>query len=537
MTSDLMDPFGDNPPPFATADFGAERAKRSSDNPFPFAPVDLWDTNGIAKSDGVKADMFPASIWNYAKDNAELIGVNPAAIAIPAIAAAATAIREGWKIQPMLNNPGWTVQPIFWVALSGLSGTAKTPAMNAAMSPLAIIQADWADEDASAMAEYWGDMEIWKNAMKVWRKETGGLDKDTRPEKPEKPAVRYMTVDDITAERLVDIAKDNPAGIAVVKDELTGWIAGFDAYRSGGGGKDRAFYLTTFNGGRFEKDRVSTGRQVVKNLAASVVGGIQDDIVAKKLGQTEADGFLARFLFVQAVRSPSVDRRPDYDARDAYVATIGRLSSLGHENSCRDGREVVLMSREAAELREQVSDFVFQMIGRPAMSAGLRDHLAKLETFFVRLCLVFHMIECVEAKRDPLADSVSGETAERAHRLLMGFLLPEAVRIYGEVISAGPDVEHARWVAGYLLSKGLTTISFREIRRAFRAVRDNRHAIMAALKELEAASWIEPDGEVQEWGDGFRGKWTVNPQAHRLFAERAELERTRRGEVRAKIAS
>ena len=67
----------------------------------------------------------------------------------------------------------------------------------------------------------------------------------------------------------------------MVHDELAGWLGSFDRYSTGQ--SSRAFYLTSWNGGTFLKDRVGRGKHDadaeirVENLALCVLGGIQPD--------------------------------------------------------------------------------------------------------------------------------------------------------------------------------------------------------------------------------------------------------------------
>jgi hypothetical protein len=62
-------------------------------------------------------------------------------------------------------------------------------------------------------------------------------------------------VDDTTVEALVLVLRDNPRGVVVIKDELTGWIKAMDQYKAGGKGADRQFYLSGWSRKSYVNDR------------------------------------------------------------------------------------------------------------------------------------------------------------------------------------------------------------------------------------------------------------------------------------------
>ena len=59
------------------------------------------------------------------------------------------------------------------------------------------------------------------------------------------PKKKRLITQDATFECLHQVMADNPAGIFVIRDELTGWLASLD--RQGREG-ERAFYLSAWNG-------------------------------------------------------------------------------------------------------------------------------------------------------------------------------------------------------------------------------------------------------------------------------------------------
>jgi hypothetical protein len=79
---------------------------------------------------------------------------------------------------------------------------------------------------------------------------------------------------DSSTEALQKLMASNPRGLIQVRDELAGWLGGFDRY--GGSGADRGFYLECWNGGAYVCDRVKFDEVPLRIEHASlpIVGGM-----------------------------------------------------------------------------------------------------------------------------------------------------------------------------------------------------------------------------------------------------------------------
>jgi hypothetical protein len=156
---------------------------------------------------------------------------------------------------------------------------------------------------------------------------------------------------------------------------------------------------------------------------------------------------------------------------------------------------------------------------------------------FARLLLTYHAIECADRQIHPAAAQVSGQTAQQVDRLMRRFLLPHALSYYTDVLGASSDLEHARWVAGHILSKGLAVITNRDITQAYKQWRGlddwRRQRIMQMLEDM---AWLAPYTE-EGAKPSRRGatQWAVASSVHRMFAEKAKSETTRRERLRSEI--
>src|SRR5262245_4933909 len=136
-------------------------------------------------------------------------------------------------------------------------------------------------------------------------KKTGGRSPTTiawelqshKEQEPKEPILRRYKTNDSTVEKLGELLRDNPAGILILRDELTGLIASWD--REGREG-DRAFFLEAWNGYQdFDSDRIKRGNISIANTCVSIFGGLTPDKLTAYLEEISKalanDGMLQRF--------------------------------------------------------------------------------------------------------------------------------------------------------------------------------------------------------------------------------------------------
>src|SRR5262249_4498951 len=125
---------------------------------------------------------------------------------------------------------------------------------------------------------------------------------------------------------------------------------------------------------------------------------------------------------------------------------------------------VYRFSPEANDELLALEDFVDRETGRPELSPALRQWLEKMPNELGRLSLIFHFIEWHSSERgmlwcDPPPELVSAETARRARRFLQELVYPHARAFHEQVLGVSPTEEHARWIAGFILARGMLSIS------------------------------------------------------------------------------
>jgi hypothetical protein len=84
--------------------------------------------------------------------------------------------------------------------------------------------------------------------------------------------------------------------LLILRDELSGWLGGFDRYNKGSGGSERAFWLEATGGGPFKIDRKLSPSVYVPRLALAMLGSIQPDRLTGLITGVD-DGLASRFLW------------------------------------------------------------------------------------------------------------------------------------------------------------------------------------------------------------------------------------------------
>ena len=191
---------------------------------------------------------MPECLGDFVRVVALSIQCDEAFVALPALSALATAIGTARRIR---LKAGWSEPAIIWTAIVAESGSGKSPPFDACMEPLR----EWQDCDKG----------------------------------------RTLT-SDATPEVLTQILSENPKGIILARDELSGWFGSFGAYKKNGSG-DASTWLEMFGGRAHFTDRVVRGSVKVPRSSVSVSGTIQPRMLLACIKpEFRANGLLARFL-------------------------------------------------------------------------------------------------------------------------------------------------------------------------------------------------------------------------------------------------
>ena len=361
------------------------------------------------------------------------------------------------------RNDDWTVIPNLWGGLVGLPASMKTPTLNQVLRPVKRLAAEARERHEEALGEHELDMmvvsaeraalkkELEATAKKVVsasasRGDLDGIRADLEGlEEPDPPTPRRYTTNDTSIEKMAELLVDNPDGLLLYRDELTGWLRSLD---KAGHEAARAFYLEAWNGdGSHEVDRIGRGSLFVKAVCVSVLGGIQPGPLSSYVegafddGES-ADGLLQRLqvlVYPDRGRFDPTDISPDLDARDRAHKVLKGLADLDVEGfvgrapgeaedvpyvNFDDGAQQVFNDWRAAFEGEVVAgDY----------PAALESHFMKYRSLFASLALVFEVIDFVDGV-EGAGIAITKGNAVRAY-VWCEYLRLHAVRIYSSMLN------------------------------------------------------------------------------------------------------
>ena len=159
-------------------------------------------------------------------------------IALPLLPVLAAAVGNSRRI---LLKHSWAEPCVVWAVVVGDSGTLKSPALDLALEPLQRLQSSAFAQWREKMEQYTRDKMTFDADLAEWKK-TGRRKGQPAPSEPEEPVADRYTCADTTVEALAVLLQRSPRGLLLARDELSGWVNSFDAYKSGRGG-DVAHWL------------------------------------------------------------------------------------------------------------------------------------------------------------------------------------------------------------------------------------------------------------------------------------------------------
>jgi hypothetical protein len=259
-----------------------------------------------SQPDAFPVEVLPDRVARIVSEAAEALGVDPALIAGPCLAVLAGCIGNRRRI--VLKPGSWSEACVLWTAIVMPSGTGKTPAINLVLAHLHKLEA----------AEIEG--------------EKG----------------RRFLVSDITTEGLLSVHASAPLGLLLYRDELGGWLGGFNQYKSGKG-SDAQTWTEMYQGNPCIIDRKGSGTLRVRRAAVSIVGGIQPELLRKALsGEHLYNGVASRFLFIAVPERPMLwnEEKFNDETREGWSSLVEELLALQPNE---DGTPVDLPMTEKAK--------------------------------------------------------------------------------------------------------------------------------------------------------------------------------------------
>lgn len=407
-------------------------------------------------------DALPTPLAGYVTSVADAIGVDPSFVALPVLVTLAGTIGNRARVE---LKSSWSESAVLWGVIIGRSGLLKSPTLAEVTRPVR-------RREAKVIAVHQRHLEDHERAVEAWADRPKG-ERGAKPEPPEPPA--RSLVSDVTVEALAERLSESPAGVLLYRDELAGWIRGFDRYRSGRGGDAQA-WLEMHRAGSILVDRKTAGALSVPRAAVSIVGSVQPEVLHDALsGEHLVDGLAARLLFVMPPERPKrwTNAEIPLDVREGWAQLLDQLRTP------YDRESTPLDLPLTDEAREIFVDFYNRHAAREAdaSSGAVAAAYSKLEGAAARFALILQLA------RDPAARAV-GLQAMRAGVTLAGWFAHEAERVYGRFHETPEDRERRElleWIEG----RG-GTVTERDLARGPRRYREPGSATQA-LEDLVTA--------------------------------------------------
>jgi hypothetical protein len=436
-------------------------------------------------------ELLPVSLRPLVEDVADRMQVPVDFPAVVTVATLAGLCGRRALVQPKAQDSSWIVTPNLWGALIGPPSVMKSPIIACITATAKAIEGEWRDAHKDAVTEYESAQERAQLDHSVWAEQYKRAAKQGRPApiQPESsltpPTQRRLIAVDATAESLHERLAENPGGIFVLRDELSGWLAGLERQ---GREQERAFFLECWNGdSNFMVDRIGRGQICVEHCCVSLFGGIQPDRLQAYLADAlrngpSNDGLIQRFQLCVWPDLPRtwkyVDRTPDATALRMADAVYRRLVGMNPETPL-----LLKFSADAQSL------FVEWLTGLEAQLRGgeispfIQAHLAKYRKLMPAIALLLSLA-------DGSLDEVGLRHAQQA-AAWCGYLEHHAHRIYASrtspgVMAAGDLAK--KLMKGWRRNEG--EFSVRDVyRNAWTGLATPDEA-RAALLLLEDAGWV-----------------------------------------------
>lgn len=400
---------------------------------------------------------LPAAITNWIKASAEQMQTPEDYLSASLLVFVGSLI--GRK-RALLMRPGtdWFEFSNLWGMLVGRPSAMKSPAMQTAKRPLIALAEEAKKEHSAAFQQYQRALEAWKirkkGAEEVYKynyKESINKNALEKPlnvpylhieEPPKEPKERRYKSEDPTVEKLAELLIENPQGLLVYRDELKGWLLGFD---KPGRENDRQFFLESWSGKQdFNVDRIGRGELHVPALFLSIFGSIQPGPLAHYVRSTIKggmgdDGLLQRF---QVMVWP--DMLPDWKLVHGQVPievleapVHGIFQWLNQLQFDDEGQPILLPFTEEAQAHfDTWQEQHERRLRKGDLPPHMESHLAKYKKLLAALCLGLEHLHYAVDRQYPKA--ISKQRLEDT-MLWLDYFEIHAKRIFGSSANAVPE--------------------------------------------------------------------------------------------------
>jgi hypothetical protein len=335
--------------------------------------------------------VFPPKLRTIIEGVAKGLQVQPDFIGGYVLATAGLAIGNTRLIE---TKQGWKQKPNLWMCLVAPPGSAKSPSLRFAFSPVV-------ERQKKAEITYEKEYEEYKRELFNFEQEKKeAKDYDELSNEPQPPILTKYYCSDATIEAQMKIMKENPRGIGLYLDELSGWIRGMGQYK-GGKGNDKQLNMSAWAGEALTRDRLKEGTQSIYNSFLSVLGNLPPAQLQELSGEIK-DGFIERFLFVYPDRKKPVFTWDGIDPKltEAYAELLDKIFALSApvDETGTMQNQIVRLSEEAKPLYADWENALYDEMYSEDFDTRLELPWSKMGIQMCRIALIMHVLRWIEGE-------------------------------------------------------------------------------------------------------------------------------------------
>jgi hypothetical protein len=400
--------------------------------------------------------LLPAKLRPWAEDICERMQCPPDYVGAAAMTALSGTLGRRVGIRPQ-RQTDWAVVANLWGLVIGRPGLLKSPAMEAALTPMKGLGVKAKVEYEEVLADYRLEAKVAQlrldAAEKTARKKlaenpTADIVKELLLDEPAEPTMQRFIANDTTAAALGELLRQNPNGLLVYRDEIVSLLKSLDREDQA---EARGFYLTAWNGdSAYTFDRIGRGLHLsIPAVCLAILGSSQPGRIASYIsdavrGGTGDDGLMQRFgLLVWPDACPTwkdVDRKPAGAAWSTANEVFEKLAHLVPENIGAQRDEYsdmpyLRLDDAALEIFRDWRAKLETQLRSQTLHPALEAHFAKYRKLVPALALLCH-----------LADGGTGLVGEEAILRSLSwaeYLDSHARRAYASVLHTDVKVAHA----------------------------------------------------------------------------------------------
>jgi hypothetical protein len=475
----------------------------------PPAIIHSWEDPDLSVLDDRRGELpdfpievLPASMHDWVERTAHGTGITVDHVAVPLLGIASGMIGAARRAQATRTF----AQPAtLWTCTIGLSGTGKTPGIDATRDALAEVEHDRRYEIERLEREHDERVERAAIANAEWKKALKKAIDDKRSppsmpdaaREPEEFITPRLYVSDTTVEKMGKLLLAREQGMLLLMDELAGLFENMSRYNNG---NDAQFWLQAWDGKPFVLERMQRSLNL-PCLLVGIVGGMQPDKMEVFDGAD--DGMTARTLW--SWPRPAA-YRPLSDGEDNFK--IRRMLELLSQLPERERGCCIPLTHEAYKeieaIRKDWHENLHLFDGRE------RSWLAKLPGQVLRVALTLTFMRWAHAddgSSEP--ERIELNDIKRAGNLLWNYFAPHAFAALRQ-IGLDHKQANARRLLRWLANTKCKQVSREEARRKALAQTLDADATQKVMDELARMGWLRPLPSSP--GNGRpKLRWEVNP--------------------------